>query len=643
MEEKHTTKTKETLLDNIKRHNELYRKGTPEISDAEYDAEINELRKLDPDNDWFKHIEPASIDGKRKVSLPIPMKSLNKAKSLDEVTKWCKSLGLTGKTEVICMPKFDGLSLLVNELTGMAYSRGGAENEGQDCSKHVLAANIMKDAHYRFTFGEFIISNENWDKFFKNKFSPSSGEKFKSPRNTAAGMLNADEPNSLIQYASLFRYGIGQSDLVSYITYEQVIKELCEAYKQQPLFHKCKVEELTEESLKELFSTWSNDYPIDGIVIYINDLAIWDKVGRHETTGNPLYAIAYKHPDFTSAFHTTVKSITWKVSKAGALKPVVNIEMVDTGDCEMENPTGYNAAFINSKQLAKGAEILVTRSGGVIPKILSTIKPASIEEQTAMWDELAECPSCGSPTAWNNTMVELCCTNPDCPGRKLAKIIHFFTVSGAENMGEESYAKLFDAGFDSIKKILNITPKEILTIDGFGDSTVNIILQNNKKAREETDAATLMHASDCFEGIGLIKARKILSEMGGFADLFYQQKYIPMSSPGDSKTYRSFCDGIKPFYKFLEDNNLTLRPSEKKEIKPNGKCAGMKVCFTGIRDKELEEIIVREGGEVVSGVSRKTTHLIVADITSNSSKMQKAKDLGIEINTINDFRGKYNL
>ena len=94
-------------------------------------------------------------------------------------------------------------------------------------------------------------------------------------------------------------------------------------------------------------------YPIDGVVIYINDLAIWDKVGRHETTGNPLYAIAYKHPDFTSAFHTTVKSITWKVSKAGALKPVVNIETVDTGDCEMENPTGYNAAFIKTKQLAK--------------------------------------------------------------------------------------------------------------------------------------------------------------------------------------------------------------------------------------------------------------------------------------------------
>lgn len=122
-------------------------------------------------------------------------------------------------------------------------------------------------------------------------------------------------------------------------------------------------------------------YPIDGIVIYINDLNIWDKVGRHQSSGNPLYAVAYKHPDFTMAFKTVVKSITWNVSKAGALKPVVNIETVDTGDCDMENPTGYNAAFISDMKIAKGAEILVTRSGGVIPKILSTISSAPLEEQ----------------------------------------------------------------------------------------------------------------------------------------------------------------------------------------------------------------------------------------------------------------------
>ena len=114
--------------------------GTPEISDAEYDAEIELLKTLDPDNEWFKHTEPAFVSETRKRALPIPMKSLNKVKDISELKKWYMSLGLKGNAGVVCMPKLDGLSLLYNELTGEAYSRGGIENEGQDCTNHYQAS-----------------------------------------------------------------------------------------------------------------------------------------------------------------------------------------------------------------------------------------------------------------------------------------------------------------------------------------------------------------------------------------------------------------------------------------------------------------------------------------------------------------------
>lgn len=632
-------KSPDTLAEEIRVYNQHYRAGHPDITDQEYDDLVQVLKRIDPDNDWFKHVEPVKVSVGRKVSLPIPMKSLNKAKNLAEVSKWCKSIGLSDEVSIVCMPKFDGVSLLINEHSGMAYSRGGVENEGQDCSKHVLAANIKSDTGYHYTFGEFIISNKNWNEFFKGRTSPSTGEKYKSPRNTAAGMLNADNPTEMIRYASLFRYGTSEYDLLSYATYSEVIKALCVDYDQPFLFKEYKVKDLTEDLLKDMFSLWSQSYPIDGIVIYVNYLDIWDIVGRHQTTGNPLYAIAYKHPDFSSAFTTVVKSVSWKVSKAGFLKPVVNIETVDTGDCEMENPTGYNAAFINGKGITKGAKILVTRSGGVIPKILSTIAPASMDEQNSMWNNLSRCPSCGAPTKWNNSKVELCCTNPNCDGRRLAKIIHFFTICGAENMGEESYSKLFNAGFNTIKKILNITPEDIVSIDGFGESVMNDILSNNKKIiGDGLDIAVLMHASDCFEGIGQKKAEQLLAAEGDLAELLCQMKYFPSATENDSKTYQAFCNGIKPFYDFIIDNGLVIKKISKKIFNPNGKCSGMKVCFTGIRDKELEMLITSEGGEIVSGVSKKTTHLLVADLLSSSSKMTKAMDLGIEINTINMFR-----
>jgi NAD-dependent DNA ligase len=636
----------EQLLNNIKRYNKLYREGNPEISDREYDSLVSQLKELEPDNEWLKHPEPVEISAKRKVPLPIQMKSLNKAKSMADVERWIKSLGLPDITQMIYMPKFDGLSLLRDEIKKKAYSRGGIENEGQDCSAHFEKAGFVSGIYgAHFTYGEVVFSNKNWDLYFKGKNSIHSGEPFKSPRNTAAGLLNREEPSSYLSHASFYRYGIDPSSLRNFVTYEEVLNFLSSSYKQTALYKQTLVKHLNEDDLINAFSEWSEIYPIDGIVIYINDLRLWEYLGRNQTSGNPLYAIAYKHPDFSESFQTTVKGVSWKVSKSGALKPVVQIEPVDTGDCNMENPTGYNASWIDEMDIAKGAKILVTRSGGVIPKILSTIQPASEEEIQSHWDGLAECPSCGAPTAWNESYVELCCTNPECPGRKLAKIIFFFTTCGAENVGEETYSKMFGAGFTSIKSILDVTFDELMQIDGFGEATSNIILDNNRKIKAGVDMATLMHASDCFEGIGKIKAQKILDEMlkdGETLYHFYQGWYVPETDEdyiaGQTKTKQSFLRGVRPFYQFIAENDLDILPPSKKEVKTDGKCKDMAVCFSGVRDAELEELILQEGGKVVSGISKNTTVLVVKDKNASSGKINKANDLGIKLLEIGEFK-----
>lgn len=639
-----TIKRKDVLLELIKKHNQLYRSGVPEIPDLEYDTLVNELKEIDPGNEWFTHIEPAAINISRKVKLPIPMKSLDKVKNLSEIDKWVKSLGLSNNSFVVCMPKFDGVSLLCNEITRMAYSRGGSDNEGQDCSKHINKAKIVTSDQFSYTYGEFLINNRSWADHFKGCISKSTGEPYKSPRNTAAGMINSDEPSDLIGKACFFRYGVSEYDLKSYDTFTLLIKSLCTIYNQEHLYQRMPISSLDEKILQNMFFDWKTMYPIDGVVIYIDDLSIWEKTGRHASTGNPLYAIAYKHPDFTDSFETTVENVVWKVSKAGALKPVVNIKPVDTGDCEMKSPTGYNASWIDDMEIAPGAKVLVTRSGGVIPKILSTLVPANLEIQHKMWDDISECPCCGFPTTWNENYVELCCTNPDCGGVKLAKIVHFFTVCGAEEMGEESYAKLFVSGFDTIKKILNITPEDILDIDGFGESTVDIILNNNQKIASGLDMATIMHASDCFDGIGKIKAQKILDEMAADNDIlssFYNGEFLGPTDEflnGQSKTMQSFYSGVVPFYKFIANNNITILQPTMKSINDNGVCKGMVVCFSGVRDKNLEDKINSEGGKVSGGVSKNTTILVVKDTSDRTSKIEKAKSLGVKVINIDDFR-----
>ena len=637
------------LLAEIRESNEAYRIGRPIISDAEYDKKVDELRKLDPDNEWFNHIEPSSVCKGRKVKLPIPMKSLNKVKSVAEIKQWLSSMAIPENAELVIMPKFDGVSWLRDEFANKVYSRGGADNEGQDCSSHYELLTSRKngcDNGLHYTFGELVFDCKTWERELAGKVSDSTGEKLKSPRNTVAGLINRDEPSEILKYTTFYRYGVGAMDLSDFQTYEHLLKTLCKEYNQTFYAETVSVAELDETKLSDLFKKWKNDYYIDGLVIYLNDIVLWESIGRQQTTGNPLYAIAYKHPDFTDVFDTTVKGIEWKVSKSGALKPVVNMDAVDTGDCTMENPTGYNAKYIFENSIGIGARITVTRSGGIIPKILNVIEEATSETMIAQRDNLMYCPDCGQPTKWNDTKVELVCTNPDCKGIRLAKVVHFYSILEAEQMGEETIARMFNAGYDTLKRILDITFDELMLIDGFGESVANAVLAANKKIRDGVDVVKLMHASDCFLGIGQVKAKSIVSSLSENDRFAFVNGYVFTKEGFDTtpqflalnKTKQSFLKGIAPFYKFVALNKLKILPMEE-TTKPTGdKYAGMKICFTGIRDKELEAEIAANGGEVVSGVSKNTTHLIVADVNSSSSKTVKAKSLGIPIFTVKSFK-----
>lgn len=644
-----TSKSIQELVENIKTWNEAYRKGAPIVSDAFYDQEVEKLRNLDPQNSWFQHLEPVSVKKTRKVHLPVLMKSLYKAKSTEELIKWIYGLGLTRNHRLTITPKFDGLSLLHNELNGMTYSRGGADNEGQDCTAHYDMADCGNaPSELQYTYGEFVFNCKSWEANFAGQVSPETGDKYKSPRNTAAGLLNRDTPSELLKHIDFYRYGADEASIQNFSTYSRFYEYVCETFNQPKLYHVESVENITEELLRSLYDLWKKEYYIDGLVIYINDIALWKVLGRQETTGNPNYAIAYKNTSFTEVFETKVLDVNWAISKSGAFKPVVKIDTVDTGDCEMENPTGYNARYLRDNHIAPGAIIKVTRSGGVIPKILEVTQPASAESEGAMWNKLSHCPHCDSLLYWSQSGVDLCCTNEQCDGTNLAEIIFFYTTVGAENMGAETITKMYNAGFRSLNLMLNITFDELLNIDTFGVETANIILQNNANILKGLDVTVLMQASNCFPGIGQVKAKQILEKMSDTNRFAFVSGYLDIPEPEGmwnslwylraTKTEQSFYDGVLKFYKFIADNKLTVLPMAEKPKPTGDKYIGMKVCFTGVRDKLLEEQIVAGGGEIVSGVSKKTTHLIVADHDSTSSKAQKAQALNIPILTIDEFK-----
>ena len=195
--------------------------------------------------------------------------------------------------------------------------------------------------------------------------------------------------------------------------------------------------------------------------------------------------------------------------------------------------------------------------------------------------------------------------------------------------------------------MLNITFGQLTQIDGFGDSIANIVLENNKRIMRGIDVSTLMQASDSFTGVGKIKAQKWLDEIGPEnVELFCNQQYTLASPDSEefkqlSKTHQAFAVGLLPFYQFLNNTGIPLILPQPVQTNKNGVCANMSACMSGFRDAQMEQYIKSEGGTIVSGVSKKTTHLIVKDKAAVSSKISKAFELGVCVLDVSEFSQEY--
>lgn len=616
----------EDLEFRIEEYNEFYRLGEPRISDTAYDKLMEELQQKFPNSILLKK---GVIEQKvsRKEKLPIPMFSLNKVKSVDEIEKWMRSKNLSPGTFIVITPKYDGISLVVEELVGNCWTRGDGEI-GQKSNKHLASMPHIGYSYQLTTFGEAIMSKKNFVKY---------KDKFANPRNMVAGLFNRDEPVEDLRDVDYIRYGASDEDIDKNVQLVELNKLNCV---QVPL-KICQFRDLDKESLDQLYAYWSENYQIDGLVIDICSAKIRKELGREENM-NPAYAMAYKNPEWSGSAEVKVKGITWQVSKQGKLKPVINIESTEVSGVTISNVTGINAAYVFDNNIAEDSVIKIIRSGQVIPKHIDTL--SFIEANTfALSDEVSICPCCGYPTIWDETMTELICHNPECKEKKIAKLVHFFTTLEIEEFGEPSIIRLYNAGYDTIEKILNISIKELCEIEGFAKkSAVNLFNQFDNLYLQGKPLAQIIDSLDLTEGKLGQKTIQLIFDNVDFGDLVKFDKLIEVHGIAESSAI-TFIKAMDQYWM----NKLGTLPikvtyieSPKVEV-IGDKYKDQKICFTGCRPtKEQEKEIQAQGGEVVSGVSSKTTLLVIKntdDSTMSSSKAVKAKQLGIKIITLNNL------
>lgn len=621
--------------------NEAYRKGDAIVSDAEYDSLKLELEKLNPSHPFVNSVELVSTNEPRKEKLPRQMKSLNKVKSFSDLKKWFDTIGLKDYDALVVMPKYDGISLLVDEKNMKAWTRGSSDNEGQKSDKHLRQMIHGNFGEYQYTGGEAIISRSNWENHFQGKINQKSGEPYKTRRGTVAGLFSSEVPLSEIQYVSYLQYLIPDSHSATYSDDLFLISSYaCKEIEFNTFF----VKEVNEERLNHLYELWNKEFDIDGLVITVDSKFKQEELGRNIETENPNYSIAYK-ANFETIYRTKVLGVSCNVSKNGYLRPTVQIDPVCINGAYIDNPTGNNMRFILQNNIKPGSEIDVILSGSVIPKIIKCYDKT--ESAGFILDKFSKCPVCGHHTEWNKTMTDLVCMNEECSGKELAKIIYFFKCLEFEDFSEGIIKNIFES-LDVLDLIdfLELPDCAIESVRGIGKdivlkyrSQLDAIVTGDRKV----SLAKIMEATDCFEGIGEKKAQTIIDGITNDQMHILFNKEVKSDDIMFLKNIKgisissiySLENGMYDFIDFVENSIIPVKIEKCDKVESSGSLlSGVSVCFTGVRDKDMEEKIQNSGGKILSGVSKNTTHLILDDINSTSSKASKARELGIILLTI---------
>lgn len=604
-------------------------RGKHTINDALFDDLWDVLKAEKPDSPVLKKTG-AEPPKRGKVKLEYYMGSLDKVNP-STAGDWLRR----HKGPYVVSDKLDGNSLFVryrkSEQT-RAYTKGKSD-VGNDVSflvPHLRLPELNTDLAIR---AETIMKSASFV-----KYSKTSGGKYENARNMVTGLTN---PNRREVHDA-----IKDIDVVAYTVFSPQMKPSAQLSllkkKGFNVAHYQVFDELTVPQLSKLLAERKkkSKYDIDGLVV------MQDRSVPPREDANPEHAVAYKETTADDIVQTKVTQIVWTPSKHNYSKPRVNIEPVRLSGVTINFASGHNAYFIANgfrykdrhkglpvRPLGPGAVVMVSRRGEVIPHIESVVKGV----------KKPSFPS-GDYT-WSKNGTDIILSEKTLTS-DVKRITYFFSKIGVDGLKAGIVSKLHADGLTGILKIAKAPKSRFLKVEGIQEKTAAKLRQNIDKALTNISLPKLMDASGMFgRSMGekrlapLVKANpSIMSKEYSKSDLIR----IAKSTPGFNQLAVQFADGFPKFKRFYE--KLGVKAVVDKTVKKTGSSLnGQVVVFTGFRNADLEKVIEKNGGELGSGVNSKTTILLVKDKSSGSSKVEKARKLGLKIMTAAEFTAKFKL
>lgn len=245
------------------------------------------------------------------------------------------------------------------------------------------------------------------------------------------------------------------------------------------------------------------------------------------------------------------------------------------------------------------------------------------------------------------------CPDSNCPGRLLAKLVYFCDKMEYDDIGEEILKSIYYSGIETPGALLHVDLSDLQRIDGIGyDTDCKIIEKNRSIFDDGVSLPKLMEVSDCFEGIGEKKATLLLSNIDNETLRLWTDR--DLSTTGllvivnilnntkgvGKKMIDEFLSHERKFVNWINENQIPIDWNEKKT---EDLLAGKKISFTGVRDRQLEALIMKAGGEVTNSISKNTSWLVADDPNSSSGKAVKARSLGISIVTLDEIKNQLGL
>jgi DNA ligase (NAD+) len=663
----------EKLRAEINRHNYLYYVlDSPEISDAEYDELMRELKQLEeqypqlltPDSPT-QRVGAAPVEAFGIVAHPLPLLSLGNAFSEEELLAWytrTSRLVAERQFNFVGEHKIDGLAVALTYVNGQLITGAtrGDGFRGENITQNLrtirsIPLSVPKGAPTRFEVrGEVFLPKAGFHKLNQER-AEEGLPLFANPRNAAAGSVRQLDPRITAKrpldiYIYALGYAEGKPTPPTHWETMEYVKSL--GFKVNP-----NNALLTSvEEVEKYHHTWvekreSLPYEADGVVVKVDSLALQERLGNigHE----PRWAIAYKFPAIQGT--TRLIDIGISVGRTGTLNPYAILDPVSVGGVTIRQAALHNEDDIRRKDIRIGDTVLVQRAGEVIPEVLGPIKSkrSGQEKEFSLLEKIFDskrkrpaCPVCGAEVIKPEGEVMYYCSNAACPAQIQERLEHFVSRGGMDirGIGESQSAMLLTEGL--VKDVADLyylkqKREQLLKLERMAEKSVTNMLNAIDKSKQ-TPLPRVIFA------LGIRHIGEEMAEL--LAKHFGSIDRLASASPEELLSIATvgpkIADSIITFFRQEENRRLIARLKEagvrleEEAVKPEElPLAGQEFVVTGRLEafsrQEAEARIKALGGTAKSDVTKKTTYLVVG--ADPGSKLAHAQELGTKQLTEEEF------